>query len=211
MSGHVDAPSGTPRQFPIPVGTAERLALYSVAEGPSVLAPRGWNCYEIYGSDGAFLVVSPLPVSVEAILAMRRPAGYTQPVVILSLIDGFTSGRDEVSPVVNRVFPKHREFVADAAANMDQPIPRFKGPFAGDRLHYLSSETVEYTTPAHREGLGTLGFLRPSALPITGVEILEKEGGDCCDLTSLAIRLAPGDAALGAVIRQQVEREATMR
>ena len=206
MSGPITATTGPPRSFPIPADAASRLAFYSVADGLGVLAPRSWHCYQVYGSDGAFLLVSPDPITAETIYAARRPKGFSGPVIALSFINGFTSGRDEVSPVINRVFPKHRAFVIEAARNMDQPIPRPKRPFPADKLHYLSDEVVEYTTAPHREGLGTVGFIRPSDIPITGVELLSKDAGDCCDLTSLAMRLAPSDASLATVIRQQVER-----
>jgi hypothetical protein len=207
MMGHVDAGKGEPRQLPTNSAVASRLAFYADSNGLGILAPRNWHCFEIYGSDGAFLVVSPTPISNDSILAARRPQGFTHPVIVLNSINGFTSGRDEVSPVVNRVFPRHRAFVINSARNMDQPIPRQKPPFPGDQLHYLSPDVVEYTTRPHHEGLGTQGFLRPTNLEITGVDILVKEGKDCCDLVSLAIRLAPADAALAGTIRQQLERE----
>ena len=40
---------------------APQLAYYVTANGPGVLAPRGWHCAGIYGSDGASLVVTPEP------------------------------------------------------------------------------------------------------------------------------------------------------
>jgi hypothetical protein len=211
MSGPVSAPSDDPHKLPIPFDAAQRLALYSDANGFSVIAPRGWHCYEVYGSDGAFLIVSPYPVSEDTILSARRPKGFVHPVVVFSAIDGFTSGRDEVSPIINRVFPKHRAFVINAAKEMDQPVPRKQAPFRSDKLHYLSKDAVEYKTPANREGLGTASFLRPSVLAITGVEILVKDRGDCCDLTSLAVRLAPSDEALAPVINRYIEHEAAKR
>ena len=208
MSGPVPAPSGEPRRIPIPADAAAHLALYSDGNGLDVLAPRGWHCYEVYGSDGGFLFVSPNSLSAETIYS---PHGFTEPVVILSAIDGFTSGRDEVSAVINHVFPEHRAFVVNAAKEMDQPVPGYRGPFPGDKLHHISKNVVEYTTPAHREGIGTMRFLRASTLPTIGVEILSKDSGECCNLTSLDVRLAPTDAALAGVIRSQLEHELITR
>src|ERR1017187_210346 len=102
MSGPVAAPSGQPRPLSIPLDAASRLTYYSDSSdsgGLGVLAPRGWHCYETYGSDGAYLIVSPKPVSADTIYAVRRPQGFTEPVVVLSWNDGFTSGREEVSAV----------------------------------------------------------------------------------------------------------------
>jgi hypothetical protein len=133
--------------------------------------------------------------------------GLDSPAVILTFSNGFSSGRDEVSSVVSRVFPAHRRIVIDAAAD-DEMKPQFPGPFPADRLHYLSRESLEFVTPAGQEGLGTLlAPLVPAAQPIEGVQVLVRDRGDCCDLVSLSVRLAPHDADLVPIIMREVQHE----
>jgi hypothetical protein len=55
QSGPLRAPKGKSKVLPIGKETAQRLAYYKAEQGFSVLAPRGWYCFETYGSGGAAL------------------------------------------------------------------------------------------------------------------------------------------------------------
>src|SRR5215469_12091388 len=60
--GQFDAPKGTNKSVSIPVEAAQKLAYYKAKQGPGVLAPRGWYCFETYGSSGGSLFISPKPM-----------------------------------------------------------------------------------------------------------------------------------------------------
>jgi hypothetical protein len=79
------------------------------------------------------------------------------------------------------------------------------GPYPNDKLTYKNKETVEYETPAHRDGLGTQSRLQKNGDPIRGVAILV---GPDTDLLSVAMRLPGERNDLTSIIIQQVEREA---
>ena len=145
----------------------------------------------------------------EAIVATLRSTGFKGRAVIYNYTNGFTSGREEVAEVILRVFPAHMKFARDAAAVVDdRPRPHFLGPYPQDRLRYLSGEAVEFETPAHREGIGTLqSHLRPDDQGFLGAHLLVRDRGDCCDLVSIAVRLPSTDRTLASTIIQPVERD----
>jgi hypothetical protein len=207
MSGPVAAPHGRPKPLHIPPAAAARLAYYVVSSNLSVLGPRGWHCHDIYGSGGDELLLTPDSRDLDRLLATTDFTTFTGPIIELDWHDGMTSGRDEVAPVIARVFHAHKSFAANAAAEYDNPPHYTAHPYPADTLHYLSREALEYLTPPHAQGLGTSTRLRPSGLPITGAQILITDDGDCCDLVSLAIRLPPADAALAPIILHQLEHD----
>jgi len=200
--GPLPAPKGTEKVVRIDAGTAQRLAYYRAGLG--VLAPRGWYCFEIYGSGGSTLFVSPQPIKGDELFSSTWP-GLTGPGILINYADGDTSGRDTVGRVIARVFPKRKAFVqniieSDLGLASDFPF----GPYPNDKLVYHGDRIVEYQTPAHSEGLGTMSPLQPSGDPIYGVAILE---GDTPDLLLLTVRLPPDMHDLVSKIIQQVERE----
>ena len=190
-----------PRRRPPPISrTTPRVTEWT-------LAPRGWHCFNVYGSDGAFLAVTPEAMGYDAIVAILRSTGFEGRAVIHNYTLGFTSGRDEIAPVIQRVFPAHMKFARNAAANNDEPPPHYVGPYPEDRLRYLSNEAVEFETPAHREGIGTLqSHLRPDDGEIVGAHLLVLDRGDCCDLVSVAVRLPATDRALAFTVDHQAGR-----
>lgn len=204
--GPIAAPTGTDPALPISAEAAQRLAYYA-AEGVSVLAPRGWYCFRIYGSGGAHLFVSPLPISSKDLFA-GDDRGFTGPAVVLAYRYGDTSGRFPVAGVISRVFPAHRDF-AQRVQNegiLDNAPPFPSGPYPDDKLAYKGNETVEFETPPHAEGLGTHdSSLTENDAPIRGVAMLV---GETPDLLLLSVRLPAEFADLTDTIIQQVERDA---
>ena len=185
----------------LPSAAAARLALYVSGE-LSVLAPRGWNCLELTGSDGTLLIVTPERRSFEDIHDLRGPA------VQLSLSFGGTSGRFAVAEAIARLFPHHMEFArrVEAEGMFDQPLP--SGPFPADRLERVSANIVRFTTPPGAAGLGTVSRLVPDAEPIEGTVILLGNGEEMPDLLQLSVRLPANDPGLASLIIDQVGRNA---
>ena len=53
-------PAPKPRNTPVLASSvARQLAFYAASDGPGVLAPRGWHCFGVYGSNGSGLLVTP--------------------------------------------------------------------------------------------------------------------------------------------------------
>ena len=147
MSGPVEAPAKPPAYARGP----GQLALYA-AEGQQVLAPRGWPRIEIYGSGGAFLLVTPHPYTAATLPDTNKLVG---PAVELSLLSGENSGRDQVAEVFSRQFPFRRAFIQSAAANYDTPRRFSRGLFPRDSTVRRSRAEVDYITPPHLQGMGT--------------------------------------------------------
>ena len=201
--GALPAPAGKPKALPIPAEAASQLAWYQAKEGSGVLAPRGWHCFSTYGSNGSSLFVAPQPLNSKSFFS-GHGARFTGPAIQLSEMVGDTSGRFSVAQSIARLFPAHREFaesVRDEHLGLDT-LPT--GPAPTDKLHYLTKQAVEFTTPANHDGEGTHTLLVKSDLPITGVVMLTGEELSC---TTLAIRLPPELASLAPTIAGQLERD----
>jgi hypothetical protein len=202
--GPLEAPKGKSTIVPIVAEAAQRLAFYKAEQGFGVLAPRGWYCFETYGSNGSSLYVSPQPLNA-AMLFSKAWRGFTGPAIQLSSSVGDTSGRFEVASMIARVFPVHREFVRNVIAEGIRPASDFPfGPYPKDKLTYKSKELAEYQTPSQTDGLGTRSWLQKNANPIRGVEILF---GEESSLLSLSVRLPSDMSNLTSTIIQQTERE----
>lgn len=208
--GPMAAPKGKYRSVGASGKAARELAYYKAAQGPGVLAPRGWYCFGIYGSGGDSLLISPEPIDT-AHLFSTEWAGLPGPAVAVSYTFSGTSGRFEVVEAIARVFPAHRAspFVNRVVKEMkefDPPEnPLELGPYLTDKLSYRSTRVVEYRTPPDTEGLGTHSALRKNSIPIDGVAILIREDND---LLLVALRLPSGLNYLSAEIKAQIEREA---
>jgi hypothetical protein len=199
------APSGKSLAVAIPAGMAQRLAYYKAEYGIGVLAPRGWNCFSTYGSNGANLFVSPDPIDSKALFSLDWK-GFTGQVVEVSDLDGGTSGRFEVAKVIARVFPAYKAFAQSVIAEGIEPAGDFPfGPYPSDKLTYRARNIVEFETPANAQGLGTDSRLQMNASPIDGVAIVS--GADT-DLTLLSARPSGPDRDLVQFIVKQVEIEA---
>jgi hypothetical protein len=204
--GPLEVPKGTNKLVSIPAEAAQKLAYYKAEQGFGVLAPRGWHCFETYGSNGSNLYISPEPIDSKLVFSDKWE-GFTGPAIQISAMDGGTSGRFEVARTIARVFPAHMEFTRNVIAEGIEPAKDFpQGPYPSDKLTYKNKETVVYQTPANTKGLGTDSRLKPNATPIDGVAMLVSEEPS---LIFLAARLPPDQANLTPAIIQQVQQEAS--
>jgi hypothetical protein len=62
QTGPLDAPKRRSKSVLIAAKDAQNLAYYQSAQGIGVLAPRGWQCFGLYGSGGDTLYVTPSPI-----------------------------------------------------------------------------------------------------------------------------------------------------
>jgi hypothetical protein len=205
QAGPQNAPSGKSVVVAIPAAIAQRLAYYKAEYGSGVLAPRGWNCFSTYGSNGASLFVSPDPMDSKTLLSLDWK-GFTGPAVQISVSDGGTSGRFEVAKVIARVFPEYKAFAQGVIAEGIEPANDFPfGPYPSDKLTYRSKSVVEFETPANSHGLGTDSRVQVNASPIDGVAII---AGADTDLVQLSARFPANDSDLIPAMIAQVESEA---
>jgi len=185
---------------------ANQLAYYQAEQGSGVLAPRGWHCFGVDGSNGSSLFVAPQ--KIDSKLVFRTNGGFLWPVVQISDSFGGTSGRFEVASIISRVFVSHKAFVSTVIAEGFETATNFpSGPYPKDKLIYRSKEVVEYETPPQVEGLGTRSRLQKNDRAITGVEILVGPDEEL-DLVSLSVRLPQSSEVLNRAIVQQTRREA---
>ena len=155
-----------------------------------MLAPRGWHCFGLYGSNGAILIVARQPLDGAALLAADAP--IEGPAIQLTTSDGGTSGRFAVADAIARLFPDHIGFVRRVAA--EGIISEFPaGPYPDDSIERLSPTEVRYTTPGDRQGLGTENRFARGDEPVEGLVILQPdpESGEY-DLVKLDL-LLPGE------------------
>jgi hypothetical protein len=203
--GPVRAPSGRSKTLAISADAAQRLAYYKAEQGIGVLAPRGWQCFGTYGSNGSSLYLSPYPINAKDLLSTKW-RGFAGPAIQMSLEIGDTSGRFAVAKTIARVFPAHKAFVEDVIAEGIEPAGSFPfGPYPADGLKYRGRNIVEFRTPAQTEGLGTASRLQKSDNPISGVAILF---GEEPSLLQLSVRLPLETSDLTELIVGQAEREA---
>jgi len=192
QAGPVPAPNGIDKKVQIEAGTAKRLAYYTASGDFGILAPRGWDCFEDYGSSGGELFVVP----------GRVYGGIVGPVVELDATSGSGSGTSQVSRVVARVFPAHWSLVKGLIAAGDLEATDYPfGPYPKDKLIVQTDHLVQYRTPAHSEGLGTMDRLRANGDLIDGIAILDPK---TLDLLMLKVRLPRELRDLAPVIIQQL-------
>jgi hypothetical protein len=166
---------------------SDRLVYYS-AGNEGVLAPRGWHCIELSGSNGSMLIVTPERLNARRLL--HRSAPLEGPAVVLVIRYGDTSGRREVAALVLRMFPQHQALLRrleEGGVDLSE-LP--SGPYADDIIGGTTDTWVEFTTPAGRRGLGTDGMLGVSAAPVEGLVMLLPEDA----MLELNVRL-PSDHA----------------
>ncbi len=205
QAGPQAAPTGQSLAVAIPAAIAKRLAYYKAEYSSGVLAPRGWNCFSTYGSNGASIFVSPDPIDPKAFFSQDWK-GFPGQVIQLSWDSGGTSGRFEVAEVIARVFPAYKTFVQKVIAEGIEPASDFPfGPYPSDKLTYRGKNIVEFVTPADAHGLGTDSLLLMNASPIDGVAIIS---GVDTDLTRLSARVPAADSDLIPAMIGQAEKEA---
>lgn len=205
QGGPVKAPVGKSVAVAIPVAMAKRLAYYKAEYGPGALAPRGWNCFSTYGSDGSNLYVTPDRIDTTVLTSLDWK-GFAGQVVEASVSSGGTSGRFQVAKIIARVFPAYKTFAQNVIAEGIEPASDFPfGPYPTDKLTYRGNNIVEFETPANAQGLGTDSRLRMNASPIDGVAIVV---GTDTDLVQLSARLSATDGDLITAMVGQAEKEA---
>jgi len=176
------------------------LAYYASAD-LGVLAPRGWHCFGLYGSDGSVLIVTPEPHHAADFLG--RNTGITGPVIQLSLSLGSTSGRFEVAQVAARLFPGKKAFVNRVIHEHIDPASDFPfRPYPSDSLTRRSDTDVEFKTPGNTDGMGTKGRLVKNSSPIDGVAIMTADD----NLVLLEARVPPDLRNLVPTIIEQTRR-----
>jgi len=181
----------------LPAAAAARLAYYSMGE-LGVLAPRGWHCFALSGSNGSILFVTPTRQTFES---LNDEAGLRGAAVQLTLSYGGTSGRFAVAEAIARLFPAHMAFAREVAAEgiMTEPLPT--GPYPGDRLTRLSPTEIAYATPGGRIGLGTENRFARGNDTVEGIVILlPRDADEEIDLVKLDQRLPATLAPLAPAI-----------
>jgi hypothetical protein len=177
----------------LPVAVASRLAWYASSD-LGVLAPRGWKCLGLYGSNGSMLLVVPDD-------PRQLAAGHAQPIkgqgVQLGVSFGETSGRFEAARIAARLFPNRQAFVDSVASEGIWPKEAFKNDaFPHDRIRRFGSDQVSFETPANEDGLGTMSRLVKSQDPIQGMAKMNEDN----DATLLVVRLNPALRELAPTI-----------
>lgn len=204
QAGPVDAPPKVEKLVNVDPVVAQKLAYYESSVTQGLLAPRGWYCFGVYGSDGSHFYVRPEPI--DETHPFPQP-DITGRVIKFSHTWGQGSGRLQVAQVVARVFPKHRDYVRRVIDLFDFLASEITyGPYQTDKLTYRSDDVVEYVTPPNSNGLGTMSYIKPSNESIEGFAMLQD--GTTPDLLLLVVRLGPEMQALKSQIIQYTEREA---
>jgi hypothetical protein len=202
MTGHVDPPKGADRLYDIDAATAAGLAYYQAADSIGVLAPRGWTCLFVFGSDGESLRVAPSGD------LHGSPPLLDGPAVVLVTWSGETSGRSQVAKYSARLFPKiARAFIDEVISFGFEPAANFRlKPYPVDKLVYKTARMVEFTTPANRMGLGTSDALKKSGEPVCGIAALvDTTSPGTPDFVMLTVRLPPSQAKLTDAILKAAE------
>jgi hypothetical protein len=202
QTGPVDAPTQDPVPVQVDAKTAGQLAYYKGANGAGVFAPRGWHCRQWYGSNGAFVIVTP-DVPTDEI----PPRSILGPGVELIERNGETSGRFEVAQISARFFPAQmHDFIRQVRDEKLVPDSTFAvKPYPMDSQKTVGDGIVEFSTPASLIGFGTEGGFRPSSAPVEGLVALDPPARDI-GLSVLRVRLSTARHALSASIIQIEEK-----
>jgi hypothetical protein len=179
----------------VPAAVAGRLAWY-VSEVDAVLAPRGWHCFQTFGSNGGTLYVAPERLTFEQTerRGVLRGSGIT-----VSFSIGATSGRYEVAERIARYFPRYRSYIGQMRRTMGFDIgPMPAGPYPTDRFISRTATEVRLVTPPRRRGEATAGTLAPNGDLAESLVILDLE--DDKNTITVHLRLPRAQAALTRAI-----------
>ena len=196
--GPIAAPKGSAKAVNVDAATASQLAYYQAQDSFGVLAPRGWKCFYVYGSNGASLTVAP-----SGNLQDTSTSGLSGPAVVETVSSGGTSGRFDVAKYSARLFPKlEQAFIAGVIAEGIEPKKDFQfGPYPADKTDYKNARLLEFETPANKDGLGTSDRLRKDSLPIRGMAKLEESvPPGSPDFYLLTVRLPANQTPLSSAI-----------
>ncbi len=204
------APVGEPVQVDLPTDVAAKLAYYS-GENLGVLAPRGWECA---GGDS----ISNFSLRV---VPPGQPARGPQVYGVLLLA---TSSNDPNGQLVNMLyghayFPQAvtQDLVAVWLAHNSEVTAFAVTKYSDDVLDYDAADSVRFTTPAGRNGLGldffpvadAGGKRQLGAVPTAGFFLLVPGPFvKVCETYQFAARL-PGEVAdLAGAISRYAEQQA---
>jgi len=198
-------PEAAPKTHPSPPlvsqEDAAKLAYYNSGR-LAVLAPRGWHCLGMYGSNGNFLLVAPSALSAKAVLSHKLH--ITGPGLELSFSDADTSGRYSVTNIAARVFPARKGYVQEQIQDgLISPEDLVWAPYPDDLLSRKSDNDLDYVTPSGKTGLGTNSYLEASDRPISGFASMDADN----NLTMLHLRLPPGLDDLAGVIAKSARQQ----
>jgi len=199
QTGPEPAPK-TPAHMPAVTGPEAGKLAYYESSALGVLAPRGWRCFGLYGSNGSILIVTP--EAHEDDLFEPGP-GLKGPAVQLSVSASDTSGRFEVADVAARLFPSRKAYVEGVIAEGIEPRSRFHfRPFPTDTIRRYGEDAVEFETPANTVGMGTKSRLVPNGDPIRGLAMMTSKN----DLVLLAVRVPTDQRDLATTIMGSVRQ-----
>jgi hypothetical protein len=107
-----------------------------------------------------------------------------------------------MAQVLARIFPAQKAFVESEMKFLDRASSSIKfGPYPTDELLVRNDRFVEFRTPAHAEGLGTMDRLKANDDPIDGVAIFKRpEARRLPTLLILRVRLPKEQRDLAPVI-----------
>jgi hypothetical protein len=200
------APTGKPVPVALDAQTASRLAFYQSKYDNGILAPRGWHCANLEGSNGWILFLASEHLNATALLDPKNHP-LKGPAIQFTVRNGGTSGRFEVAQLIARYFPQRRAFLKSVIAEGIEPAGDFpSGPFKADQLVTRRKDLVEYLTPAGRKGLGTKSRLIPSDLPIRSFAAVVGGANDDWAGFTMAVRLPKDMDDLAPVILSWAER-----
>lgn len=179
---------------------ARQLSYYvapEVADGLGVLAPSGWHCIALYGSNGSQLIVTPEKHRADDFMK-SDPVRLRASAVTISVNYGGTSGRWGVAAAIARFFPEHRSSIGKNFEGLELgPLPAGHDP--NDVIRDRTDRLVRFTTLAGRKGWGTRWLLQPNARPVEGIVRLVPSDG-WFDSFEMEVRLPSKVATLATTI-----------
>lgn len=196
QQGPLPAPDGKGQTPTAPAAVAGRLAWYA-SNDLGVLAPRGWHCFGLYGSNGSGLYVTPEGHGEDL---FDLPAPLTGPIVQAHYSLGSTSGRFEVARVTARLFPSQKAFVKSVQDEEALETGFVFGPYPTDRTTLVNDREARFETPAGQDGMGIGGRMAPGKDPILGYAGLTPDH----DLLWVGARLPAGERDLATAIVEAV-------
>lgn len=196
QQGPLAAPDGKGQTPTAPAAVAGRLAWYA-SNDLAVLAPRGWRCFGLYGSNGSGLYVTPEEHGEDL---FDLPAPLTGPLVQVQLSLGSTSGRFEAARVAGRLFPARRAFVESVRNEEGAEADLALSPYPTDRTVLLNDHEARFETPAGKDGMGVGGRMAPGKDSVLGYAGMTEDN----DLLWVGARLPATDRDLATAIVEAV-------
>jgi hypothetical protein len=196
QQGLLAAPDGKGQTPTAPAAVAGRLAYYA-SNDLAVLAPRGWHCFGLYGSNGSGLYVTPEKHGEDL---FDLPAPLTGPIVQVHLSLGSTSGRFEAARVAARLFPSRKAFVKSVQDEEILEKAFVFGPYGTDRTTLLNDHEARFETPAGKDGMGIGGRMAPGKDPVLGYAGMTDDN----DLLWVGARLPASERDLATAIVEAV-------